>query len=239
MEQFNNQQRNYLDRRVILGIVIMLFGGILLASNFNLIPFDVRHYIWSWKMVLIVIGVISLANRQRVITGIILISIGVFFMLPDIFVIPYSYHRLFWPVILIIVGIAFVLRRGGRNHYSKFHNVEEYSTDYIDDINIFGGGEKMVTSQNFKGGKITSVFGGSNIDFTNAKLAKGNIVIDVFAIFGGAKLIVPPEWEIKSEVFPIFGGFSDKRKNIKNIQSDSKLIIKGMAIFGGGEIKSY
>ena len=43
--------------------------------------------------------------------------------------------------------------------------------DYIDEVSIFGGAEKSISSQNFKGGKVTSVFGGSEIIFLSANLS--------------------------------------------------------------------
>jgi hypothetical protein len=59
-------------------------------------------------------------------------------------------------------------------------------------------------------------------------------------VFGGCKLIVPADWEIKVEVNAVFGGFSDKRLNLPTIteKSGKILIIKGVAVFGGGEITS-
>ena len=98
------------------------------------------------------------------------------------------------------------------------------------ELNIFGGGERTINSDNFKGGKITCVFGGSSIDMLSAKLAPGNNVIDVFTVFGGSKLIIPSDWDIKLDVVAIFGGFSDKRRNITtSSEGDSRLIIKGIA----------
>jgi hypothetical protein len=43
---------------------------------------------------------------------------------------------------------------------------------------------------------------------------------------------------VQVEVVSIFGGFSDKRHS-STIDRDKKLIIKGVAIFGGGEIKTH
>ncbi|NOZ48333.1 MAG: cell wall-active antibiotics response protein [Chlorobi bacterium] len=237
MERMNETQNRF-DKRIILALLLMLFGGLLLAGNFHIIPYNVKHYIFSWKMLLIVIGVISLASRQSVITGVILIAIGVFFMLPDIFYMPFNYHRLFWPVFLIGLGILLLFRRR-RYDDNGYHPSSVYDHDYIDELNVFSGSERTITSQNFKGGKITSVFGGSSFDLLNAKLAPGTNVIDVFTLFGGSKIIVPANWEIKVDVISIFGGFSDKRRNVINVtDSDQRLVIKGIAIFGGGEIKS-
>ena len=65
------------------------------------------------------------------------------------------------------------------------------------------------------------------------------MVIDVTAVFGGAKLIVPAGWQIKHEVTAIFGGLDDKRLVPAPLGSTKILIIRGVALFGGIDIRSY
>ena len=75
-----------------------------------------------------------------------------------------------------------------------------------------------------------------------AKLAPGKNYIDVLAIFGGLKLIVPEDWHVKIDVISIFGGFSDKHRlhpYNNDIQPNSELVIKGFVLFGGGDIRSF
>jgi predicted membrane protein len=117
--------------------------------------------------------------------------------------------------------------------------VDGDTQDYIDEISIFGGSEKRMTTKNFRGGKITSIFGGSTVDFSDSKLADGQNELDVLSIFGGFKLIVPVDWTIKIEAMSILGGIADKRTRYTDDASGKVLIIKGVALFGGGEIKNY
>jgi predicted membrane protein len=113
--------------------------------------------------------------------------------------------------------------------------------DSIDDLSMFGGGQRMINSQNFKGGKVTSIFGGSQFNLKGASLAKGRNVIDVLCLFGGSKFIVPRDWDIKVEITSIFGGFSYKRNTDPNVVYDpsKQLVFKGVVIFGGGEVQDY
>ena len=114
-----------------------------------------------------------------------------------------------------------------------------YSQDNIDDVSVFGGGTKNFTSRNFTGGKLTAIFGGSDIHLENCSLAHGQNEMDLFVMFGGYTIYVPQEWNVVIDVVPIFGGFSDKRiKDPNRVYEDDKvLIIKGLVLFGGGEIK--
>ena len=113
--------------------------------------------------------------------------------------------------------------------------------DYIDYVNIFSGGDRQVVSQNFKGGRISAVFGGTELDLTKARLAPGRNDIEIACVFGGATIIVPDTWYVTIEVTPVLGGFTDSRKLTpgRTVDSTSQLVIKGAVVFGGGEIKSY
>lgn len=111
--------------------------------------------------------------------------------------------------------------------------------DYLDSVNVFGGSNQIVYSKNFKGGEITAVFGGCDVNLTQADF-EGQVIIDVTAVFGGTKIIVPPGWIVKSEVTAIFGGLDDKRSIQPMVDASEKvLIIKGVAMFGGIDIRNY
>ena len=159
-------------------------------------------------------------------------------------------------VLIIALGIYIIIKH--RQHPGTFHNINtdpgnpstgnfKYKEGYIpnvdrlDDVSIFGGGHKYLSSDNFQGGNITAIFGGSEIDLTRCKLAPGNNVIEVVAIFGGTTIIIPKEWNVIIDVLPIFGSFSHKGMRWPGVTTDpeNSLIIKGTMIFGGGEIKTY
>ena len=113
--------------------------------------------------------------------------------------------------------------------------------DYIDYVNVFSGGERQIVSDNFRGGKVTAVFGGSELDLTKAKLAPGRSELEIACVFGGATIIVPDDWFVTIEVTPVLGGFGDSRKLNpgRTVDTTRQLVIKGAVVFGGGEVKSY
>ena len=224
------------NNRAVLGIILILVGAVLIAGNLSILPHAIPSWVFSWRMLLIVIGLLLLATKQNKGPGIVLILIGGFFIADQIFDNYYNLHRVFWPSLIILVGVMFLFK-GRRTHFFGEDN-ELSNDDLLDDTAVFGGGQKVITSKNFKGGRITSVFGGSTIDLSQAQLAKGINVIDFASIFGGSKIIVPRDWDIHLEVTAIFGGFSDKRIIDPHIVHDptNKLVIKGVAIFGGGEV---
>ena len=226
------------DKRAVLGLLMIVFGGLLLADNLGLFERSISNIIISWPMLLIAFGLINVVRRNRSFIAILFIGIGVFFLLPKFIVVPPAYSDHFWPILLVIIGLAFIFKKKGDIHF--WHDSEKFSSDLLDDVNIFGGSEKKITTGNFKGGKITSIFGGSNYDFLDSKLGDGKNVLDMVNIFGGSKLVVPSDWVIHVDVIAIFGGFADKRKASINIEDKptKELFITGVAIFGGGEIRS-
>ncbi len=112
------------------------------------------------------------------------------------------------------------------------------SDDYLDSTAIFGGSHKKIVTKNFRGGDVTSIMGGTEIDFSQADI-NGVAVLDVTQIMGGTKIIVPPHWEVRTHVNAVFAGFEDKRQQPAVVNPDKVLILEGTSIFGGIELRNY
>jgi hypothetical protein len=111
--------------------------------------------------------------------------------------------------------------------------------DVIDSVNVFSGSHQNIVSKNLKGGEVVSVFGGCDLNLTQSNF-EGTIIIDVIAIFGGVKIIIPPTWEVKNEVTAVFGGIDDKRALMPYQGEVRKVVVlKGLALFGGVDIRNF
>jgi predicted membrane protein len=220
--------------------VILAAGMAFLLKNFGILDYELSRYILRWEVILITLGSVFVLTHENKGPGIIMLFIGGGFYLTSFVDFKINFYQIFWPALLILVGFMIIFRRKCEieNWDEKKNTSDE---DIIDEVNVFGGGDRTVISQNFRGGKILAIFGGSNFNMARAKLAPGKNYIEVLAIFGGMKLIVPEDWNIRINAVSIFGGFSDKHRIQPHAASasDSELIIKGFVIFGGGEIKSY
>ncbi len=225
--------------KIAIGLVLILVGFMLVIRNTGLMPDYFQDIIFSWQMLLIAIGFIMILGTGNKAPGLIVMAVGGFFILPEVFDIPFRTYRLFWPAVLIIIGVI-VLSNARWFRKENWTSKSSTSSDVIDMVNIFGGGERRLMSQNFQGGKISCVFGGAEIDLTKAKLAEGINELEISCVFGGISLIVPPDWNIIIDVTPVLGGFSDSRKGFSStIDMSRTLVIKGATVFGGGEIKGY
>ncbi len=225
-----------------LGVLVIAAGLLLLARNTGFLDPKVSRIIFSWEMLLVAIGVTNIFWRQSLWSGLILIGVGGFFLLVNFYHMPFSTWQIFLPAIIIIIGLQMIFGAAHWKNKMRNHPIFSQSTaneDFFEDIAIFGGGERNIVTQNFKGGRMVAIFGGSKVNLTHSAIAAGERpIIEVVSIFGGNALIVPADWNMKVEVFNIFGGYSDKRIS-SQADVNKTVIIKGITIFGGGEVKSY
>jgi len=236
------------DSRAILGIVLVVLGGFFLLDSMDIIDVNIGRIIFSFPAILILVGAVTLLNTNRKELGGVLLALGIFFMIPRVFPWIYFDKRIVFPILMIAFGIYIILRkrtqRGPHNKYihseSDSTSARDIDTDRVDDVSIFGGGHKTIHSNNFRGGNITAIFGGSEIDLKNCKMAEGKNLIDIVAVFGGSTIIVPGDWNVVIDVLPVFGGFSNKIRRDPGsvVDIDRTLVIKGFVLFGGGEIRS-
>lgn len=226
--------------KLILAALLIGVGMLLLFDNFNLLPGNINNIIFSWPMLLVVLGFLHLVKHSNKTFGLVLLAVGAFFLLPRIVPgLSLSFGQLFWPAIFL--GIGFLILFKGNSGNKPWKRDSTNSSEIIDEVNIFGGTERRMTTRNFRGGETVSIFGGSVYDFTDCELAEGKNVLEVVNIFGGSKFIIPSHWNVHVQVVSFVGGFSDKRKANLGIpdMKNRELFIKGVVIFGGGEIKSF
>jgi predicted membrane protein len=237
--QLRRESHHLASNRPVIGVILVLLGLFLVLRNTGFFPYAISNIVFSWPMLLITIGlVITLGSAGSKSSGVIVMAVGAFFLIPHIFRDAFNVD-MFWPSVFIIIGVIFIFsKRHGWNSVSTAGIVGD---DYIDYVNVFSGGERQIVSENFKGGKISAVFGGMELDLTKAKLAPGRNELEIACVFGGATLIVPDDWNVSIEVTPVLGGFSDSRKLFpgRTVDTTRQLVIKGAVVFGGGEIKSY
>ena len=235
------------NRRIWLGIILIALGSLFFLDNLNFFWFDIRHAIFSWHTIFLIIGIVILINHKNSLAGYIFLIIGLFgtarHYIPFFF--DFDFGDL-WPLILLVIGLWLILKRRDHVHSSRtqyhINNMQspgqDFSQDIIDEVCIFNTNNKIIHSENFRGGKITTIFGGIKIDFTNVKMAPGENTLEITTLFGGCSMRVPQGWKVLLNVTSVFGGFDDKRFAPFDPAQSSEgiLVIKGVTIFGGGEL---
>lgn len=230
------RHNSFFAPRLVLGLGIIIIGVLFLLGNMDII--DPHEYLRLWPAILIVVGIAYLIQCQHGsgrVWGIILTFIGTGMLLDRLHFINFSVW-IYWPLILVVIGIMMIIRSS--SHQRRIHSSPVESSDansYIKAIAIMGGYRRMNNSQDFKGGELTAIMGGLEIDLREASI-KGEAVIDIFALMGGVEMRVPEDWLVIIEGFPFMGGFEDKTRPPK--ESAKRLVIKGTAMMGGLEIKN-
>lgn len=111
--------------------------------------------------------------------------------------------------------------------------------DRIHESVFFSGVNRKLMTKNFLGGKATVIFGGLDLDLTQVDF-DGVVSLDLEVGFGGVKLIVPPHWDVRTEVSNIAAGLEDKRMFREGgVDTNKVLILEGTLLFSGLEIKSF
>lgn len=101
---------------------------------------------------------------------------------------------------------------------------------------FMGGVRRNIVSPAFRHGNVTAIMGGVVLDMRQAIATGGETVIEMFAIWGGIEVKVPPDWQVVNEISPIMGGVEDRSLHTHPIRHT--LILKGVILMAGVEVKS-
>jgi len=224
--------------RVFWGLVLIAFGVLFLLDQLGRTDFGdiIGTY---WPVILILIGIsIFIGNGFRRPGGaLFFILLGALFLLQNLDILEYDIWHYLWPAAIILLGLWLILRPAFRARGGDKAPVIKESD--IDLTCIFSGQERKIQSTQFKGGRMTAVFGGCDVDFVGAGLEGGKATVEATAIFGGVDIIVPREWHVVLDGTPILGGVSDERRQpIAPAEAKATLYVKGTAIFGGVSVKN-
>lgn len=228
-----------MNKRTIIGVLILAVGFMLLAGSFGYIE---TRGLWStfWPVILIAIGLVNLVDgpRNYVFSGLML-SFGTIFLLRNLgfdYFYGIDFWDMFWPLVLIIVGVWFLTSKKNRS-FAK--GKREVSDDLVDTMVIFSGSDMLNQSQNFRGGQATALFGGIDMDLRHAEIVNRPAKkMDVFAAFGGVDIKVPEHWRVKVTGIPLFGGWGNKTANKENASKEIDLEINCLVLFGGFDVKN-
>ncbi|MGH9414111.1 MAG: LiaI-LiaF-like domain-containing protein [Terriglobales bacterium] len=137
-------------------------------------------------------------------------------------------------------GEAASTRPGAREEAGATESAGGGSTteEKLEGFAIFGGYQRRINSQQFRGGHVEAIFGGVQIDLRRAEIDGNEARVDVSAVFGGVELRVPERWIIEMRGQPLLGGFSDETHQDMPQPGAKRLIITGFAMFGGVVVKN-
>lgn len=220
--------------RLLIGVFLVILGVLFTLENLGYA--DVEHYFEFWPLLFVVIGwtkwVQARSNPARLAAatwGL----VGVWLILHNLDILPYSFWD-FWPLLLILIG-AWVIWQTMERSERRQSTVDPSST--VSALAIWSGADRKSSSADFRGGELTAIMGGCEVDLTQARIAEGEAVLDLFAVWGGIEVRVPPDWKIVSQVTAFMGAYEE---NAQPAPADStqRLVLRGLAIMGAIEVKN-
>ncbi len=229
--------------RVVFGLVLFLFGGLLLLDGFGWIDADRWFYLWA--LFPIAIGVTKIVQPRREgdrFVGALLIFIFGAILLRNMGWLDFRVGRhLIVPGVLLLIGIRLMTtpRRAWRrrDRYARGFGTTSTSGDEINTFAMLGSSRVSNTSASFHGGQASAVLGACEIDLRSASMPEGSeAVLDVFAMWGGIDILVPESWTVVVSGTPILASFEDQRQ--APAAPTGRLVVKGFALMGGVEIKN-
>jgi len=221
-----------MDRRppvqVFLGVLIVAVGVIALLIQLDVITLSLGALFADWwPLIVIGVGLAALVTVPRAWVGpTIVIAVGVLFLLVTLDILDVNLWEILWPVAIILVGLSLITSFGSRST----------EDDTINSTVFWWGSQRRTRSRQFKGGSLTAIMGGIEVDLREADIAD-RAEIAIFALWGGVEVKVPPTWRVRVSGLPLLGGWDDKT-SLPIQDGAPELIVHVTAIMGGAEIKS-
>ncbi len=235
-----NNKNSVLSPQFIMGLMIIAVGVIFMLDNFDILyAGEIMRY---WPAILVVFGISKIAqsrNGSGQMFGWIITSVGSLMLLDRLDFINFRIHD-WWPVILIIIGVNFLRGSWRRKKSLNAEPMTDTAVDsdsYVKNMAFMSGVKRIITSKEFRGGEISTIMGGCEIDLREADMKGSEASIDVNIIMGGIEIRVPLGWAVVVEATPIMGGVEDRTYTPKE-GTPKRVIITGSIIMGGVEIKN-
>ena len=103
-------------------------------------------------------------------------------------------------------------------------------------INIFGGSNRSGSWNVPKEIRMLNLFGGGEIDFSEARFTHPSVRIKLLTLFGGASIYVREDLKPVSKITSIFGGTDNSAPSNRSSHAPV-VIVEGLVMFGGTDIK--
>lgn len=228
--------------KLAFGVLILIFGAILLGDSLKLIDDDVvLPFFWPLAGFLLA-GAFAVARTWWLaiiftlfggLTAARLVGLRIHY--------DFDFFDLFWPMILICVGVHLVRRAmSGAKAKAEIGPDGQLSNDSgatVENFAFMAGNSIRNASQSFRGGDASAFMGGVELDLTAARTPEEGAVLDVFAMWGAVEIRVPQGWQIESKVVPLLGAFEDKTTPPSDPGAvTGKLTVRGFVVMGGIDV---
>lgn len=227
-----------LSPRLFLGVVAVVFGVVLVLERTGVLASGFLAGWWPAGLALL--GLLQLVfgdNSVAKVVGLCLLLLGGTLVFANLYperLSSDSTREAVLALVLVVVGIFLIVRSLAARRLRS----ESAPGEHLSVFAFWSGQERRVQGASLRGGDLTAVMGGFELDLRDADLAPGeHAQLDVLVIMGGGKVRVPEDWTVECSVTPVMGGVSVKSRTLPGA-ARKLLVVRGLALMGGIEIRN-
>ncbi len=240
--------------RLLIGAFLVLIGLLLALEQLGW--GEAYHVMRFWPVLIVLYGLMVLQRGGRgVVFGTFMVLIGGWLLLNTLHLLFLEPWQFLWPLILVVVGVRMLMRNRtpqqpppssgvpySSGSFAAPSNSSPQSgsppvSNHVSLFGMMGSTKQRVSGVIFRSADMTSFMGGCELDLRDALLgADGAAHVEVFALMGGAHIIVPTSWKVVVQVTPVMGGVEDKSRPVMG--GNQFLYIRGTVLMGGVEISN-
>ncbi len=228
----------FITSQLVMGLLILGLGIIFSLDRLDIV--EAGEILRLWPAILVVFGLMKLFQSRSLpgrFFGLIVTGGGAMLLLDRLDYVDFAFSFGDF-IVLVLIGLGIALIWSSISSKKSGAMTMEESEDADSFINSFafmGGVSRKNNSTTFRGGELSAIMGGVEIDLTDAQISDDTAIINVFAFWGGIEITAPKNWKIEIDAYPILGGIEDDTRSSQE-ENAKKLIVRGYAIMGGVEI---
>jgi hypothetical protein len=256
-EKFENTaSRMHVTGGLVFGFVLLALGIVFTLDNLGIA--DADETLRWWPVVPLAYGlwlIAGVGRRPRWLAGTLISAASLWLLFHNLGYIAYDLWDL-WPLALIGLGASIVWKAfrgppaidvhaprvagGDAGAAASTGDAEGSFVDpspRLSTVAFWSATKTQVVSRGFRGGDVTAVMGGHDIDLRHAQPADGRAVLDVLVVMGGVDVFIPSDWQVSNEAFAVMGSIEDNTRAPAG-PARGLLVIRGFVLMGGVEIKN-
>jgi hypothetical protein len=224
-----------LQWRVVIGLLIVGYGGLLTAGNVGWFPaYRILDH-WYAGITMIALGLTTFTRSPT--SGGRTFGLGVAAIGGLWLAIEATGTRVrieqWWPLVIVGLGVLLIMRA---SDFKLPIGGLDAAGSQASGIAFWSGINRRIASSAFSHAAFAAVMGGIEVDLRPATTAGGQAVIELFVVWGGIEITVPPDWIVQNDAIVVMGGVEDKSSGSQGAKNT--LILRWLILMGGVEIKT-
>lgn len=250
MNEQQHNKREPIKVSTIAGILLIVAGLLVFMNNFGI--WRIRwHDVFTWQVVLMVVGLFMLCSPDSRRAGWTLFFVGAFFWAFRFVDLSETLRKLLWPVGLMVGGLALMVGHR-RSHHSYEQPIGAAPSNngsttppphdnangamYLDYSAVIASRRFTPVAQSIAGGEVRCAMGQALVNLSQTTLNSPSVRLRISCTLGGCTLIVPTGWRVQLDVNPIMGSASDLRLSSPP-DNGPLLIVEGQIFMGSCRIE--